>query len=130
MGIESFWVHVSPVHTERLPLLEPYRAYLNIAADGDEISMQGALLCFLPACEMMFRACRELQVTRISSYDNDRDFDFHDFTSLFAWIYSLWKKKLAHFNAEFGTLLLPPAQYYDARRRLAKYCPKIPDRKE
>lgn len=126
MGIEAFYLNL---HLREMPAPEIFSKYdfLAVDASSEKVSLSGALVSFLPACEAMYRICLECrgQLAEIESHGERHTFDFDGFPAFFAWMYTAWEDKLCYFEAEWGAFALRPDEYYKTRRKLLKYYQKL-----
>ena len=132
MGIESFYVNIKIENFSADNILcffqkkQVFESAFSYHWDdtNQELSIQAALVSFLPACELLYELCKmitqESRIIEIESRRTTHLFDFNSFTEFFTWIYSCWGEKLEYFNNNWGAFIVKPTDYYKARRKLRK----------
>ena len=138
MGIESFYLTVQTQTFDARKIMQKYSDLIAVSCDMQDctVCMTGTLVSFLPACEVIYRACCEIsaetQIISVQSHGKKGDFHFdtHEMPAFLSWMYSCWQEKLAYFHAEWGAFLILPSAYYDMRRKLKNYYKRLPERED
>lgn len=133
MGIESFFLNIrlkrqdSRQITQIVQKNEMYRRYISYSVDEEsgDLCVQAAMVCFFPACRMIYDLCCELHtemtIVSLSVGHAGRAFDFADHAEFLMWMYRMWDEKIEYFRKDWGDFLISPADYYDSRSRLRQY---------
>ncbi|MDR1892233.1 MAG: hypothetical protein LBQ48_04425 [Oscillospiraceae bacterium] len=133
MGVESFYLNIQ-LQKENIDFIHEliksnklYNDFIGYYVDeeSNELSLQAALVSFLPTCEVIYdllkKVNKENSIQNIEALKINHPFDFENSLDFFCWMYNTWKKKLTYFNKDWGAFLVSPnTNYYKSRRRLRK----------
>ena len=130
MGVESFYLNIQ-FEKENMDFIDDliksnkiYSDFINYHVESTELSLQAALVSFLPICEIIYnllkKGSKENPIKNIEALKINHSFDFENSFDFFCWMYNIWKEQLCYFYKDWGAFLINPTKYYKSRRRLRK----------